>query len=1260
MTSPRTRPSALLVLAVIALLTPGLSSAGDFKAGAAAVDITPKEFPVIVNGGFIEKQATKAFDPLHARAIVLDDGKTRLAICVVDTCMMTRELIDSAKEIAHRETGIPTDRMLVSATHTHSAPSAMACLGTRLDKNYAAFLPGKIAEAIAGAAKNLAPARVGWAVVPAWEYTNCRRWIRRPDKVLTDPFGVVSARANMHPGNLNPDAIGPSGPIDPDVSLLSVQTRDGRPLALLANFSMHYFGASALSADYFGIFSNGIGKLIGAGKPSVGIMSQGTSGDSQWRDYADRAQTITAEQYAGGLMKLVADAYRKIEHRDSVPLAMAESKLTLRRRVADAAWLEWARKIAGPMGDRVAANQTEVYAREQLLIAAEPERELKLQALRIGDLGITAIPDEVYAITGLKLKAQSPLRPTMNIELANGSEGYIPPPEQHKLGGYTTWAARTAGLVPEAEPRIVEAVLALLEKVSGEKRRAIVDEHGPYAKAILAAKPLAYWRMNEIIPPTAGDSSGNHHDATYDWDHGVAFYLPGAGSGMGASSQPSLTATAFSGPNQINRSPHFAGGSMKAELKQLGADCTVTFWLWNGLDPKARATTGIAFMRGGERLGITGTSGEPGHLFFTASADAAPIVGRTALLLKDWHHVALVREGKRVTVYLDGAPELSGEANGKAEGATLFFGGRHDDGNTLEGKIDEAAVFNRVLSAAEIAAQYQVSGPPPRAIIVQPIQPKPSARMDMEPPKFTGSYDAALDALKPIARLPLHAPERVFAGERLRLDEVKLPGGAFSVSFGFRNHLGNAERPVTAYLFSRGPDGGKEAPGDHLGIGGNYRAGYEGRLMFYNGNERHETLLGALAGETLARLLKAHAAEPMMVAAVMSSATPHLRALARVSDPNDPLLNTALGLKDREALAGLLVPTLNASSGRFSSRQLADFARFLDLLAQHGSSLDALRNTSPPDTLSMFLRNADTAFSQARDTANDPAISASERIAAAGLMSRTAPMRPDAIRALTPWLEPQQSANVQATALRALGETGTVEVPAALAQAWPAFSPATRQVALAAWMRREPWAFDFVQRIERGELPASAVDTVQRGRLLKHESARVRKTAVKLFAVGTFAVRGKVVEAYRPALSLKGDATRGRDIYLRTCAVCHRRGDDGKDIGPDLISVVEHPPEKLLASILDPNLDIQPGFNAYTCTLKSGEQIYGLVAAETANSVTMKLADASLKTVLRNQIVTLQSQNLSLMPEGLEAAIPQQDMADLIQFLRTPLPAKHR
>src|SRR4029077_648682 len=117
--------------------------------------------------------------------------------------------------------------------------------------------------------------------------------------------------------------------------------------------------------------------------------------------------------------------------------------------------------------------QAQVYAKEAIYLAEEPRRELKLQAIRIGGLGIAAIPNEVFAITGLKIKLRSPFDTTMNIELANGSEGYIPPPEQHRLGGYTTWPARTAWLEVQAEPKIIATVLQLLQKVAGKPGREL-------------------------------------------------------------------------------------------------------------------------------------------------------------------------------------------------------------------------------------------------------------------------------------------------------------------------------------------------------------------------------------------------------------------------------------------------------------------------------------------------------------------------------------------------------------------------------------------------------------------------------------------------------------------------------------------------------------------------------------------------------------------------------------------------------------------
>ena len=169
---------------------------------------------MLVNGGFLEQRAGTVRDPLPARGLVLDDGATRLAMVVVDSCMMPRELIDRAKQLAREQTGIPTDRMLVSATHTHSAPAAMGRWGRGPTRTMSAFLPAGSPRGSSGPARTSSRREVGWAVVDDLAHTYCRRWIRRPDRMLDDPFGDRTVRANMHPGYENPDAIAPSGPVD--------------------------------------------------------------------------------------------------------------------------------------------------------------------------------------------------------------------------------------------------------------------------------------------------------------------------------------------------------------------------------------------------------------------------------------------------------------------------------------------------------------------------------------------------------------------------------------------------------------------------------------------------------------------------------------------------------------------------------------------------------------------------------------------------------------------------------------------------------------------------------------------------------------------------------------------------------------------------------------------------------------------------------------------------------------------------------------
>ncbi len=674
---------ACLSALAIFLLPAGAAAERVFRAGVSAVDITPRTFPIMISGGFTAVTAQRAEGSLHVRALALDDGEHRVVISVVDTLMMPREMLDRVKVAAARATGIPPRRMLICANHTHSAPPLMGALGTDANPDYVQLVEPRIVEGIASAVKSLRPARVGWTVLQVPDHTHCRRWILRPDRMRKDPFGDLTVRANMHPGYQNPDFVGPAGPVDAGLTVLAFESAGGRPLALLANYSMHYVGVpgGVVSPDYYGPFAENVQRLTGV---ELGMMTQGTSGDQHWMDYSQpQKKDVNASTYAAELARMVRDAHATIRYREWVPLAMAETTLRLKRRMPDPRRLAWARELVARMGGALPANQQEVYAREQVFLAAEPERELRIQALRVGELGIAAIPNEVFGITGLKIKARSPLTPTFTIELANGAEGYIPPPEQHELGGYTTWPARTAALETTAEPKIVDTVLGLLEQVAGRPRRPVQLVHGSCARTVLAARPAAYWRGEESAGPVAREAGPNRNDGTYEG--GVAFYLEGPDS-------PAFSA------GQINRAPHFAGGRLRADVPGLGDRYTVELWFWNGMPAGVRPVTGCIFSRGSDRLDI----GAAGKLVFRDGESARE--GTTVLGLRLWNRVVVARDRNSVAVYLNGAspPEIAGTAKRAKPVPRISIGGCDDPSAGFEGRIDEISLFPRVLGPREM------------------------------------------------------------------------------------------------------------------------------------------------------------------------------------------------------------------------------------------------------------------------------------------------------------------------------------------------------------------------------------------------------------------------------------------------------------------------------------------------------------------------------------------------------------------------------
>ena len=464
------------VIAVLFLLSTQVWA--EFRAGAAKVDITPKVWPVQLVGSFHERLADKAHDPLYARAVVCDDGQTRLAIVIVDNCLIGRNYLDQAKALATKRTKVRADRILVAATHTHSAPPGKDRRTNRDDAAHRAYfkqLVEGIAESIVLAEKNLAPAEMAHGVALVPEEIFNRRWHMKPGGIAVNPFGSPNDIVRMNPPKNLIDR--PAGPTDPEVHFISLRGTDGRPIALLANYSLHYVGgvpAGGVSADYFGVFAGLIEKALGKDDGFIGLMSNGTSGDINNISFRVPRPRQKLMQRMNEVAQLVADrvlaAHKTVRFRKDISLAMEQTELTLKNRQPTAKEIAYAKAVLAGTAPKPLSGLAEAYAHRTLRLADGPrEEKIILQALRLGEVGITSIPCEVLCEIGLTLKARSPLpQATFTIELANGHNGYLPTPRQHALGGYETWMG-TCTLEITASIKIEKALLAMLEKVVAKR-----------------------------------------------------------------------------------------------------------------------------------------------------------------------------------------------------------------------------------------------------------------------------------------------------------------------------------------------------------------------------------------------------------------------------------------------------------------------------------------------------------------------------------------------------------------------------------------------------------------------------------------------------------------------------------------------------------------------------------------------------------------------------------------------------------------------
>ena len=357
-----------LLATLLLLATTGWA---EFRAGSAKVDITPKVWPVQLVGSFSERLADKAHDPLFARAIVCDDGQTRLAIVIVDNCLIGRNYLDRAKALAAEHTRLRADRILVAATHTHTAPPGKDRRTNRDDAVHRAYfkqLVEGIAEAIAQAEKNLVSAEMAHGLTLVPEEIFNRRWHMKSGGIAVNPFGSPNDIVRMNPPRNLIDR--PAGPTDPEVHFISLRgTEDGRPIALLANYSLHYVGglpAGGVSADYFGVFAGLIEKALGADKGYVAMMSNGTSGDINNISFRVPRPRQKPMQRMNEVAQLVADRvlaeHKKVAFRKDITLAMEQTLLKLKNRQPTAKQIAYAKAVLAGNAPKPVSGLANAYA----------------------------------------------------------------------------------------------------------------------------------------------------------------------------------------------------------------------------------------------------------------------------------------------------------------------------------------------------------------------------------------------------------------------------------------------------------------------------------------------------------------------------------------------------------------------------------------------------------------------------------------------------------------------------------------------------------------------------------------------------------------------------------------------------------------------------------------------------------------------------------------------------------------------------------
>ena len=280
--------------------------------------------------------------------------------------------------------------------------------------------------------------------------------------------------------------------------------------------------------------------------------------------------------------------------------------------------------------------------------------------------------------------------------------------------------------------------------------------------------------------------------------------------------------------------------------------------------------------------------------------------------------------------------------------------------------------------------------------------------------------------------------------------------------------------------------------------------------------------------------------------------------------------------------------------------------------------------------------------------AHNPKAAASLRAQAVALLAYSVDGTPELVRLV----DRSQEQAVRLAAIGALAKVPANDAWQPLLDGFGSDTPAARRVILDGLLTRPDRTRLLVDAIEAGRMKPSELDPLQAKRLTESRDREIKERAAKLFAAATPEERVKALAAYQSVLSMPANPKRGLAVFEKNCAACHKIGEVGVNVAPDISDSRTKTPAQILTDILQPNRAIDNNYLGYSLRLADGTVATGILTTETATSITLRQQGGKELVVARSDIDELVSSGLSLMPEGLERQIPPQEMADLVSFIK--------